>query len=127
MKFDQTVSKQPRKKRKEMYGLAIHARKTRLRAHLGKELREKLGTRNITLRKGDKVKILKGRFAGVEGKVVEVNSAQGTIHVEGAVAKKQKGKEAFVPIAPSTVVITEAERKEAKKQAPKGAESKKGV
>ena len=121
MKFSKTVSRQPRKRRSEAFAAPLHARKSLIHAHLGRELREKFGTRNMAVRKGDRVKILRGKYAGVSGKVVKVDLSDGAIEVEGVVVKKQGGKETFVAIRPSIVVITETERK-----AEKGAGAKAG-
>ncbi|MCX6767483.1 MAG: 50S ribosomal protein L24 [Candidatus Micrarchaeota archaeon] len=115
MKFAKNVSKQPRKKRKAFYDAALHERRHFIHAHLSRELRESFGKRNLAAKKGDRVKIMKGKFAGLSGKVVGVDLGKGTIQVEGAVVKKQAGKEVFVPINPSITVILETERKPEKR------------
>ncbi len=110
MKFSK-ISKQARKKRKQFFGAALHSRRRFVRAHLSRELREKFRKRSLPVKKGDRVRIMKGKFAGLSGKVVEVDLGRDVIRVEGAVAKKQGGKEVFVPIKPSTTLIIETERK----------------
>jgi large subunit ribosomal protein L24 len=118
MKFSKTVSRQPRKKRKATAEAPLHARRKLVRMHLGKELREKFGKRNLPAKKGDRVKILRGKFAGISGKVINVDLSTGLIRVEGAVVKKQGGKEVFISIRPSIAVIIETERKAEKAAAP---------
>jgi large subunit ribosomal protein L24 len=52
-------SKQPRKQRKYLYNMDLHNVKKLMSAHLSKELMKKYGKRNIPIRKGDKVKIMR--------------------------------------------------------------------
>jgi large subunit ribosomal protein L24 len=73
---------------------------------LSKELREKYKRRSLTPRKGDSVKIVRGEFKNVEGKVTKVIPADGRLNVEGVTREKQKGGTANVPVHSSDVVIT---------------------
>ena len=57
-------SKQPRKQRKYAANAPLHLRKKFVSANLSKDLRKKQGKRNIPLRKGDIVKIMRGKFKG---------------------------------------------------------------
>ena len=74
---------------------------------LSKELREQWGVRNIPIRTGDKVKIMRGKYRGLIGKVVEVDYKRYRIFVEGATIKKKDGSEVYYPIHPSKVMIVE--------------------
>ena len=100
-------SAQPRKKRKFLYNAPLHARAKMLNAHLSKELRKQLKKRTTRVRKGDTVKILRGKFKGLAGKVLNVNLTSAGINVEGAVLKKIGGKELPVLIDASNIVITQ--------------------
>lgn len=101
-------SKQPRKWRRWLYKTSkLHERHRLLHATLSKELRKKYGKRAIRVRKGDKVRIMRGEFAGHEGKVVEVDMNKLRIYVEGATRRKADGTEVLVPIHPSNVMIIE--------------------
>ncbi len=102
------VSSQPRKQRKALYTAPLHKQQKTMHAHVAKELRAKLKTRSMQIRKGDKVKIMRGKFAKTTGKVLNVNLKRQFITVEGALLKKQGGKETFVKIQPSKVLILEA-------------------
>lgn len=73
---------------------------------LSKELREKYGRRSIRPREGDSVRILKGEFKNVEGKVTKVIPRDGTINVDGVTKEKQKGGTSPVPVQMSNVVVT---------------------
>jgi large subunit ribosomal protein L24 len=109
---DYVKTRKARSQRKARAVAALHARGSFLHAHLSKELRAKLKKRAIRIRKGDKVKILRGDFAGKEGKVAAVNLRKSKISVEGVTHRRARGQERFAPVDPSKVVITElAERK----------------
>jgi large subunit ribosomal protein L24 len=74
---------------------------------LSKELRGKHARRSIRPVKGDGVRIVRGGFKGIEGKVTGVDSKVGKIFVEGVTREKiAGGKTGPVPIDSSKVVIT---------------------
>lgn len=72
---------------------------------LSKDLVEEYKVHSMQVRKGDTVKILRGNFEGVEGKVTKVDSKRGFINVEGATREKSDGTVIFAPIHPSKVAI----------------------
>ena len=74
-------------------------------AQLAPELRERHGRRSLRPRVGDSVRIIRGEFKGVEGKVTKVDSG-GRVRVEGVTREKQKGGTAPVPIHSSNLLIT---------------------
>lgn len=73
---------------------------------LSEELREKYKRRSMRPREGDSVKIVRGEFKNIEGKVTKVIPKEGRINVEGVTKEKQKGGTSPVPIYASNVVIT---------------------
>jgi len=73
---------------------------------LSAELREKYKKRTVRPREGDSVKIVRGEFKGIEGKVTRVHPDRGTLNVEGVTKEKQKGGTAPVPVFSSNVVVT---------------------
>ena len=73
---------------------------------LSAELREKYKRRTIRPREGDSVKIVRGEFKGIEGKVTKVLPREGMLNVEGVTREKQKGGTSAVPIDSSNVVVT---------------------
>ena len=74
---------------------------------MSKELRGKHARRSIRPVKGDGVRIVRGGFKGIEGKVTGVDSKVGKIFVEGVTREKiAGGKTGPVPIDSSKVVIT---------------------
>lgn len=102
----------PRTQRKNAATAPLHIRQHALHAHLSKELRATLKKRAVRVKKGDKVKVLRGGFSGKEGKVVNVNLTKKKIRIEGMTHRKARGQEVLMPIDPSNVIIIEmAERK----------------
>ena len=100
-------SKQPRKQRKYMYNIPSHTAKKLMSAHLSKELIKKYKKRNIPIRKGDKVKIMRGQFKGKTGEVTKVDLKLTKVHVDSAFVPKRDGTKATYPIYPSNLLITE--------------------
>jgi large subunit ribosomal protein L24 len=100
-------SKKPRTQRKFRYTAPLHLRKNFVHVHLSKELREKTKKRAVQVRKGDKVKIMRGKFKGKEGKVAKVDLSDVKVFVEGITIKKANGKETFYPLDPSNLMIIE--------------------
>jgi large subunit ribosomal protein L24 len=99
------ASKQPRKQRKYLANAPIHIKKKMVGANLSKELRKKYGKRSMTLRKGDTVKIMRGKFKKKEGKVTSVSPGTFNIQVEGIQRKKQDGSKVNVKLQPSNLQI----------------------
>jgi len=86
--------------------------------NLAKPLRKTVGKRNIQIRKDDKVKIMRGKFKGKEGKVLSVNIKHGKIYVEGIQVTKMDNSKANVPLKASNLQIIEmADRKQKNKKA----------
>ena len=57
-------------------------------------------------RVGDSVRIVRGEFRNIEGKVTKVLPKEGRVNVEGVTREKIKGGSVPVPIDSSKVVIT---------------------
>lgn len=98
-------SSKPSKQRKAFYNAPAHLRRKLVSAPLSKELRERYGVRSIPVRKGDTVRIMRGDYAGVEGKVSEVDRKKIRIYVDGVTREKTSGASIKVPIHPSKVMI----------------------
>lgn len=97
---------QPRKQRRWLYkDSKLHEKHKLLYATLSDKLREKYGRRSVRVKKGDKVRIMRGDFVGHEGKVIEVDMKRCRIKVDGATVTKSDGTEVAVPIHPSNVMI----------------------
>ena len=114
------MSKQPRKQRKALYNAPAHARGKHLSASLSPELKEKLGTRSLPLRSGDKVRVVRGDFKGHEGEVLTVDYGSYKVTVEEVTLSKPDGTTTFLPVDPSNVVIIDADLKDDRRIKNKG-------
>ena len=101
------ASKQPRKQRKYIKKSPLHLRNKLVSAHLSKDLMKKYLIRNIPLRKGDKVSIMRGKFKKTTGTVTDVNLKKLRIFVSGAEIVKKDGSKSPIPLHPSKLMITE--------------------
>jgi len=110
---------QPRKQRKYRHNAPLHLRGSFLHARLAKDLQEKYDLKSLRVRKGDKVKVLRGQFKGTEGSVEKVNLSKEKLFIDGAVTIKKDGGKVNYPIHPSNVMImsiTSDDKKRFKKE-----------
>jgi large subunit ribosomal protein L24 len=99
-------TKRPSKQRKKLYGASGQQVRKLMTASLSTDLRGTQGRRSYQVRKGDTVKIVRGDFAGVEGKVTEVDRGSRRLFVEGVTREKTSGSSSNVSVHCSKVVIT---------------------
>ena len=104
---DWKASKSPRKQRNYRTNAPLHIRQKFLNVHLSKELREKYGTRKVRVRKGDKVKIMKGQYSKRTGNVSRVSVVFDKVYVEGVEVTKKDGSKTFYPMNASNLMITD--------------------
>ncbi len=102
-------SKQPRKQRKYRYNAPLHKRRIMVSVHLQKPLRKEYGKRSLPARKGDEVRIMRGKFSGTSGKISRVDLKALKVYVDNAKVKKVSGQEVEVPLDPSNLMITKLE------------------
>ncbi|MDP3734190.1 MAG: 50S ribosomal protein L24 [Nanoarchaeota archaeon] len=100
-------STQVRKQRKYRYNAPLHLRQKRVHVHLSPALRQKYGFRNIQVRKGDKVTVLRGSHQKKEGKVERVLLKRNSIFVNGIETIKKDGSKVPFPLLPSKLMIIE--------------------
>jgi large subunit ribosomal protein L24 len=98
-------SKKPRKQRKFLYNAPLHLRRKMISSHLSKELRQQYKKRSLPLRKGDEVKVMRGEFKGVVGKVVRIDTKKYKVYVDTVKKKRSIGTEYLVPLSPSNLMI----------------------
>ncbi|MEM0016989.1 MAG: 50S ribosomal protein L24 [Candidatus Korarchaeum sp.] len=122
--MQRTTSHKPSKQRKYLYNAPLHRRAKIMSAPLSGELRSKYGIRSLPVRKGDRVKVVRGDYRGTEGEVIAVDRKRYRIAIKGVVRKKVDGTEVPFPIHPSKVVITKLYLKD---EARKGILERKGV
>ncbi len=118
-------SKQPRKQRKYLANAPLHLKKKVLSVNLSKELRGKYGRRNIQIRKGDVALIMRGKFKGKKGKVLEVKIKKPAVYIEGMQVKKRDGSKTNVRLQASNLQIIELNLEDKKRKLNKKEESSK--
>ena len=118
MKFSNAwkKSKQPRKQRLYRYNAPLHIKRKFVRAHLSKELKSKYNRRSFGLRKGDKVKIVRGQFKKQSGSIERINVKREKLYINGIETVKKDGTKVLYPIHPSNVIITEVSIDDKKRQ-----------
>jgi large subunit ribosomal protein L24 len=98
---------QPRKQRKYVHNAPLHIIHKIFASMLSKELKKKYGKNSLTLRKGDKIKILRGQFKDKTGKVEKVSLSKRKVYIEGIYILKKDGKRSQYAIHPSNLMIME--------------------
>jgi len=102
-----TTSAKPRKQRRALYTMPHHQRHKLLSAPLSKELRARYGFRSLPVRTGDRVRVMRGDFKGVEGKVIRVDRERGRVYLDTVTRTRSDGTPVNVPIHASKVMIVE--------------------
>ena len=82
-----------------------HQRDKMVGGMLEDSLRKQYGRKNVRVIKGDSVRIMRGEYKGVEGKVEKVNTERATFHIEGIQREKIRGGQVKVPIHSSNVMV----------------------
>lgn len=82
-----------------------HKRDKMVGAMLEDSLRKQYGRKNVRVIKGDSVRVMRGEYKGVEGKVERVNTEYATFHIEGIQREKIRGGQVKVPIHSSNVMV----------------------
>jgi large subunit ribosomal protein L24 len=82
-----------------------HLHDARICSTLIEDLRRQYNRRNARVIKGDTVKVMRGEYTGIEGKVEKVNTERGTLAIEGVQREKIKGGNVKVQIHASNVTI----------------------
>jgi len=101
------ASRQPRKQKKYSANAPLHLKRKFASVNLSKELRKKYGKRNLPVRKGDKVKVMVGKFKKNEGKVTKVMLKTSKVVVDGVQIKKKDGSKIDIKMEPSNLMIIE--------------------
>ncbi|PLW80270.1 50S ribosomal protein L24 [Candidatus Woesearchaeota archaeon] len=109
-------SKKPSKQRKFRANAPLHTKSKFLSTHLIKELREKHGKRSVRVKKGDKVKVLRGTHRGKTGKVEKVSVKLTKVYVTGIDTIKKDGAKALYPLNPTNLMITELDLSDNKRK-----------
>jgi len=93
-------------RKRMLYTASQHLLSKQLGSHLAKDLKEKYHCKSLRVVEGDSVKVLRGEFKGIEGKVTRVSTEKRGIAIEGIKREKLKGGNVDIYIHPSNVIIT---------------------
>jgi large subunit ribosomal protein L24 len=74
-----------------IYLATYQTRSKQLGSALSKDLHKKYGKRSIRVVEGDSVKIVRGEYKGVDGKISKVSTQKSTVAIEGIKKEKTKG------------------------------------
>jgi large subunit ribosomal protein L24 len=91
---------------RQFFQASNHVRSKQLGATLSKELREKYGKRSARVVEGDTIRIMRGEFKGIDGKVTQISTEKNGVAIEGIKREKLKGGNVDIYIHTSNVMIT---------------------
>ena len=91
---------------RQIYRAVNNVRNKQIGATLSKQLRQKYHRRSIRIVNGDTVKIIRGEYKGIDGKVTKISLEKNSIAVEGVQREKLKGGKIDLYIHSSNTVIT---------------------
>jgi large subunit ribosomal protein L24 len=75
-------------------------------SNLADNLKKQYNKKSTSVVKGDTVRIMRGEYKGVEGKVEKINTDKGKLSIEGVQREKIKGGQVKVLIHASNVKIS---------------------
>jgi large subunit ribosomal protein L24 len=88
------------------YQAVQQIRSKRVGTNMSKQLRQKYTHRSIRIVTGDTVKVVRGEYKGIEGKVTKIIIDKSSIAIEGIKKEKLKGGKFDILIHSSNVIIT---------------------
>jgi len=106
LKLEQQSSKPVRVRRRLVLNPVREKNLKLVRASLSSDLKSKYGKNSIRIRIGDSVKLVRGEYSGVEGKVQHLFPSEGRLTLEGVTREKIAGGTTEVRIHASNVIVT---------------------
>lgn len=99
-------SEKPEKQRKYRRNAPYHHQKKFISVHLAPDVRDRVGTRSLPIRKGDKAEIMRGDWEGLSGRVEEVNYQDQKVELEDIERERVDTSDARISLEPSNLKIT---------------------
>ena len=97
----------PTKMRNKMIYRATYTTKSKqLGSALSKDLHKKYGKRSVRVIEGDSIRIVRGEYKGVDGKISKISTQKNSVSIEGIKKEKTKGDKFDVYIHTSNLVVT---------------------
>ena len=73
---------------------------------LSKDLQKKYTKKSVRVVEGDSIKIVRGEFKGVDGKIAKISIQKNSLAIEGVKKEKTKGEKFDVYVHSSNVIVT---------------------
>jgi len=89
-----------------IYQATLQTRSKQLGSVLSKDLQKKYGKKSARVIEGDSIKILRGEFKGVDGKISKISTEKSSVAIDGVKKEKTKGDKFDVYVHTSNLVIT---------------------
>lgn len=106
----------PGKQRKRRFNAPLHKRQKMMSIHLSKNLREQYKKRAIGARKGDEVRVMRGKYRGETGKISKINLKRYKVYIDTIKRKKVSGQEVGVPFDASNLLMLNPVMEDAKRK-----------
>ena len=90
-----------------IYRATFNTRSKQLTSALSDDLKKKYSKKNVRVVEGDSVKIVRGEFKGVDGKIAKVSTKHNSVAIEGIKKEKTKGDKFDVLIHTSNLLVTD--------------------
>ena len=90
----------------QIYRASLRTRSNQLGSPLSKDLQKKYGKRSVRVVEGDTVKVVRGEYKDVDGKVASVSTQANSVAIEGIKKEKGQGDKFDVLIHTSNVMVT---------------------
>lgn len=90
-----------------IYRATFNTRSKQLTSALSDDLKKKYSKKNVRVVEGDSVKIVRGEFKGVDGKIAKVSTENNSVAIEGIKKEKTKGDKFDVFIHTSNLLVTD--------------------
>lgn len=111
------ASSDPAKQRKDRDNAPYHQQGRFLSARLADDVRERVGTKSLPIRTGDRVEVMRGDHEGAKGEVTDIDTDDHRIFVDGIERESVSGAETKISLAPSNLRITKLDLDDARRLA----------
>ena len=89
-----------------LFQATLQTRSKQMGSALSKDLQKKYGKKSARVVEGDSIKILRGEFKGVDGKISNISTQKSSVAIDDVKKEKTKGDKFDVYIHTSNLVIT---------------------
>ena len=89
-----------------IYQATFTTKSKQLGSALSKDLHKRYGRRSVRVIEGDSIRIVRGEYKGVDGKISKISTQKNSVSIEGIKKEKTKGDKFDVYIHTSNLVVT---------------------